>query len=163
MKISKKYNGTMIGGIFTLASLLATFTFVIPIFSVLPGAMLESIMSGCVDNYPYSNVGRATITALLIMLAATLIIFLVFVRIRTQKEELSHLKVCVIMIVEYFILHALGFYVYWATSLNYRSDGQLMFAAVDSFPASSCGFFIIGILIDVVKSDRKVSGHTANI
>jgi hypothetical protein len=52
----------------------------------------------------------------------------------------------------YFIVHALGFYIYWGMSLEFRGDGQLIFAAVDSFPISSWAFIPMGLIIDWVKN-----------
>jgi len=149
MKIHQQYNGTIIGGIFTVISLLLTLTFIVPILSIIPGAFIESIMSSIVNNEPYSNVGKATILTLVIILILSLILIL----FKSRKTELKNGHIFGIMVFEYFIIHALGFYIYWATSLNFRSDGQLIFGAVTSFPASSFGFLGIGILIDVVKTN----------
>lgn len=147
MKINKRYNATIIGGIYTLGSLLLTLTFVVPILSVIPGAFVESIISSVVDNEPYSNVGKATITTLIIILFVSLIIIL----IKARKTELTNGHIIGIMTFEYFIIHALGFYIYWGFGLNFRSDGQLIFGAVSSFPISSFGFVVIGTLIDSIK------------
>lgn len=67
MKINPQYNGTIIGGIFTVVSLLLTLTFIVPILSVILGSLIESLMSSIVDNEPYSNVGIATIVTLVII------------------------------------------------------------------------------------------------
>ncbi|MBK7129342.1 MAG: hypothetical protein IPM74_07480 [Crocinitomicaceae bacterium] len=147
MKINQQYNGTIIGGIFTVGSLLLTLTFIVPILSVLPGAITESILSSTVDNEPYSNVGKATIATLEILLISSIVVIL----IKARKTEFKNGHIIGIMAIEYFIIHALGFYIYWATSLDFRSDGQLIFGAVSSFPASSFGFVTPGILIDSVK------------
>src|SRR5690554_228393 len=147
MKISPKYNGTIIGAIFTVASIFLTFTFVIPIISIIPAAYIESLVASVVDNEPYSNVGKATLNTFL----GLLIIFITVVLIKSRKTRFSNIHVILTMIIAYFIVHSLGFYIYWGVSLNYRSDGQLIFAAVDSFPFSSFGFVFIGFLIDIVK------------
>lgn len=147
MKISPKYNGTIIGAIFTVASILLTFTFIIPIISIIPAAYIESLVASVVDNEPYSNVGKATINIFL----GLLILFITIVLIKSRKNRLSNIQIFWIMIIAYFIVHSLGLYIYLGVSLNYRSDGQLIFAAVESFPISSFGFFGIGLLIDFVK------------
>ena len=149
MKINQQYNATIIGGIFTLISLLLTLTFIVPILSVIPGAFIESIMSSIVDNEPYSNVGKATILTLVIILVLSLIVIL----FKSRKTEFKNGHIFGIMVFEYFIIHALGLYIYWATSLNFRSDGQLIFGAVTSFPVSSFGFLGLGVLIDMVKTN----------
>ncbi len=145
--MNKEYNGTIIGGIFTVVSLVLTITFVVPIFSVIPGSLIEAIMSSIVHNEPYSNVGKATILTLALILTFSLLIILY----QSRKTEFSNGHIVGVMFFEYFIIHALGFYIYWATSLNFRSDGQLIFGAVKSFPASSWGFLGIGLLIDLIK------------
>ncbi|MCH2110313.1 MAG: hypothetical protein MK135_13400 [Polyangiaceae bacterium] len=147
MKIDQQNNGTVIGAIFTVGSLLLTLTFIVPVISVLPGALIESIMASMVNNEPYSNVGKATLATLLIILMFSVIGILN----KAKKTEFKNRQVVGIMTIEYFIIHSLGFYIFWATSLNFRADGQLIFSAVKSFPASSFGLLILGILIDSVK------------
>jgi hypothetical protein len=151
MKINPIYNGTIIGAIFTGVSLLLTLTFIVPILTVIPGALIESIMSSIVNTEPYSNVGKATIWTLLILLIGSLTSFLIFIK----RKKVTNNQIVGIMFLEYFIIHSLGFYIYWATSLNFRSDGQLIFGAITSFPASSFGFIIIGLLIDLIKNKNE--------
>jgi hypothetical protein len=153
MKINQQYNGTIIGGIFTSISLLLTLTYIVPILSVIPGAFIESIISKIIGNEPYSNVGKATIFVLIVILIISVLLFLN----KSRKKTLNNGDVFSIMIIEYFIIHPLGFYIYWATTLDFRSDGQLIFGAVNSFPNSSFGFLGLGILIDLVKKKSHIS------
>lgn len=147
MKIDQRYNGIAIGAIFMLASLLFTFTLVVPMLSVIPGAFLESIMASIVDNEPYSNVGKATI----LVLSSMLIISMIFVLVISRQMVFRNSHIIAIMSFEYFILHPLGFYIYWASFLDFRNDGQLIFGAVSSFPMSSLSFVVLGLLIDLIK------------
>jgi len=147
MKINQEFNGFSIGGLFTIGSLLSILTFIIPIFTVFPGAIIESFFSQIIDNEPYSNVGIATIVTLLVLLIFSLTAFL----IKSRKSIRTNNQVFVFMVLQYFIVHTLGFYIYWAKVLNFRSDGQLALGALSSFPFSSFAFFFIGILIDSVK------------
>jgi amino acid permease len=100
-----------------------------------------------VNNEPYSNVGKATLIALIVIFIVSIVLIL----IASRKKELSNVQVFGVMVFEYFIMHTLGFYVYWAFSLDFRTDGQLIFGAVTSFPISSFGFIGLGLLLDVVK------------
>jgi hypothetical protein len=50
MQKEKNYAGLLIGGVFTLGSLLLTLTMVIPIVSVFPGVVIESIAKKLVDT-----------------------------------------------------------------------------------------------------------------
>ncbi|MBF6642883.1 hypothetical protein [Chryseobacterium indologenes] len=72
--------------------------------------------------------------------------------------HLTWVEVVIEMLIFYFIIHPLGFYIYWGLFLDFRSDGQLIFSAITSFPYSSIGFIIFGILIDQVwKKEFKNS------
>ena len=64
MKISKTKSGVIIGTIFTVVSLVLTVTFIVPIISVFPGMIFETIAENLIDNDPYSNVGKLTILLL---------------------------------------------------------------------------------------------------
>ncbi len=157
------YLGTKIGACFTAGSLLLTLTLVVPVFSILPGSLLEAVAQGLVNNDPYSNVGKLTILFLIIMFATTLIIVLVRVRktgIRIGRVwggkkiiYMSKIKIVLIMLLFYFIVHPLVFYLYWGgIQLDFRSDGQLIMEAIRTFPISSLSFIFIGIMIDIVKN-----------
>lgn len=50
MNISPKYNGTIIGGIFMLGSIILMFTYIIPIITIVPAAFIEDFASKVVDN-----------------------------------------------------------------------------------------------------------------
>jgi hypothetical protein len=70
------------------------------------------------------------------------------------------------MFLFYFLVHPLGFYIYWGLELDFRSDGQLIFGAIKSFPASSCAFLFIGLIIDWVKNtavNRSLSNNGREI
>ena len=153
MKISKAKSGLIIGAIFTIASLLLTATFVVPIISVLPGMLFETIAQNCINNDPYSNVGKLTILLLTITFILILILCLLSIRSKTKKgEDVSNKRIIAIFLLTYFIVHSLGFYIFWGVSSGFRSDGQLIFGAVISHPISSFAFVFIGLLIDFAKN-----------
>ncbi len=153
MKIAKSNSGLVIGAVFTAVSLLLTLTFFVPIISVLPGLIFETIAKNIVNNNPYSNVGKLTILLLSIIFIAALVFSLIWIRKTVIKQgQISKGNIIVIMLIMYFIIHSLGFYIYWGLALNFRSDGQLIFAAVVSVPISSFAFIFIGLLIDKVKN-----------
>ncbi|KQS91473.1 hypothetical protein [Chryseobacterium sp. Leaf394] len=149
--MKRKYFAFKIGIIFTVVSLLLSLTYVVPIFSVLPATPVEILASGLVDKNPYSNVGKLTIHLLLTVLL--LFIFIVFKIIKSKAKinsDKSGFEILFIMSIFYFIVHPLGFYFYWGVFLNFESDGQLIFSAVDSFPYSSLSFMILGLFIDKI-------------
>jgi hypothetical protein len=151
MPITFKNNhlGLKIGIIFSLISFALTFTFLIPIFSVIPGSLIELISSYFVDKNSYSNVGKLTILILSGILILYLTIVLALIKnIAKKKSELKKSEIILMMFIFYFIVHPLGFYIYWAMFLNFANDGQLIFGAVTSFPYSSITFIILGIIMD---------------
>ncbi|KAA9326035.1 hypothetical protein [Adhaeribacter soli] len=151
MGINKRYSGTIIGGIFTAVSLLFTKTFIVPILSVIPGVIVEFFFASIINNVPYSNVGIATIITLAILAFLPLAIIL----FKGRVQEIPKRIIVGILVIEYFLIHTLGFYIYWATKQNFRSDGQLIFGAISSFPASSFGLVAIGFIIDLIKNSRN--------
>jgi uncharacterized membrane protein len=156
LKEERNFDGLIFGMVFTFGSLLLTRTFYVPIASVFPGVIVESLAKGLVDNNPYSNVGKMTIILLTIIFIIALAIALFGIRrITLRGEKISKTAIALTMTVMYFIVHSLGFYIYWGVALNYRGDGQLIFAAVYSFPKSSWVFIPIGLIIDVTKNSKK--------
>ncbi|WP_262151914.1 hypothetical protein [Chryseobacterium foetidum] len=149
--MKRKYFAFRIGIIFTTMSLLLTLTFVVPIFSVLHATPVEILACGLVDNNPYSNVGK-----LAIFILATILLLFLFVIFKVIKNEAkrhsdkSGFEILVMMLIFYFIVHPLGFYLYWGAFLNFENDGQLIFSVVDSFPYSSLSFMVFGLFIDKV-------------
>ncbi|MDH6310401.1 hypothetical protein M2451_003288 [Dysgonomonas sp. PFB1-18] len=147
------YNGLKVGSIFTIVSMLLTITIIVPAFSLIPGAIVEGIVSAFVDNEPYSNVGRVTIIVMSVIFAIMLIATIYYVRKQVINDrEVTKIKIALIMAMSYLIVHPLVFYIYWAIKLDYRSDGQLIMGSFYTFPISSLWFFILGLIIDLVIS-----------
>ncbi len=142
----KEFNGIKIGAIFSAVSLVLTFTYVIPIASVMPGVFIEEITSNFVNNEPYSNVGKITLTILTVLFVSTLIISIYYV---IKKKSESRKMIISIMVIMYFIVHPLAMYIYWALELDYRDDGQLIFIVIETFPFSSITFILVGIVLDL--------------
>lgn len=149
MSTTKKNGGLVVGSTFTVVSLLLTFTFAVPIISVLPGAILESAAKHFIADDPYSNIGKATIGILLLLLvvAATLILRDVHSRAKGNYIVPKAL-IAFFMAALWFIVHPLCFYIYWGLFLDFSSDGQMIFAALYTFPCSSFAFILFGLLID---------------
>ena len=115
--------------------------------------MFESIAKLIINNNPYSNVGKLTIFLLSLTTLTLTFISLVWIkRTSLKNHEISKGNIVAILFFLYFLIHPLGFYIYWGVYLNFRGDGQLIFGAVTSFPYSSFVFIFVGILIDIVKN-----------
>lgn len=151
MKHTPMYTGLSIGAMFTLLSLLLTATFLVPIFSVLPGVFFEIIAQQLTSSEPYSRIGKMTVLLMALSLLVLLTLLLLIAKhMGFRNIPISRLRVASWMVLLYFIVHPLGFYLYWGLKLNFRSDGQLLFGAVNSFPFSSFSFLVFGCALDYV-------------
>ena len=148
----KQNIGLKVGLIFSVISFLLTFTFLVPIFSVVPGSLLtETLVSIFVSDNSNKNIGISTLTILSgITICYILIILKAVKNIAYKQLLLNKTEIILMMIFFYFIIHPLCFYIYWALFLNFRGDGQIIFGAVTSFPYSSISFIPLGLLIDFV-------------
>jgi hypothetical protein len=153
MRINQKYNGTIIGAFFTVSSMLLTLTFIVPALSVMPGMLIEHVISNIVDSDSSSVVRGATLGFLIVSFIASLIVIMFKVRKTIVRNE----HVIGMMVSEGFIIPSLAFYIYWLTSIGFRSDGQIILEAIVTFPVSCIGFIGLGILIDIVKLKRNPS------
>ena len=146
---NNKHLGFVIGGIFSLISILLTFTFAVPMLSVLPGFFLQDLISDLFPNLTYEESGKVTTAVLLIVFC--LAIFFAFRRVNTWKDKTAKnrkIELVIIMLIVYLLVHPLGFYTYWALYLNFKSDAQIIFDSLVSFPFSSLSFVLIGPLVD---------------
>lgn len=150
---NSKFTGFKVGIIFTVCSFILTFTFIIPIFSVLPGVIFETISSNLVSNEPYSNVGKLTILLLSIITFGYIIFSIFYIKkLIAVNQIITEEKIATVMFIFYLFVHPFGFYIYWGYVMDFRGDGQLIFAAISSFPFSSLSFVFFGLLIDWTKN-----------
>ncbi|MFT3950093.1 MAG: hypothetical protein QM763_24220 [Agriterribacter sp.] len=150
MQDEGKINGLIIGVIFTLISLMCIWTYIIPMISIIPGMFFESVAEFVLSDIHSKQTGKVTILLLAVALIIIIVLSLLYINIRISKyRSITWRNIIVIMMICYFIVHPLGFYIYWGVKLNFRGDGQLISAAVDSFPITSFSFIIlIGLIID---------------
>jgi len=123
-----------------------TFTYLVPIVSILPGAFIDTIVVSFIGDTPYSDVGQWTLNAFIIFYRISVVLFLMTAR----KKIITKGQIVIFSRFEFFIIHSKGFYLDWSSS-GFRSDGQLLFGVINTFPYSSIGFFGLGIAIDLVK------------
>lgn len=154
---NSKLIGTKIGAIFTVISLLSIFTIVIPAFSIFPGALIEALIAVFIKKESYSNIALLStiILGLIFILSQTKILIYVWKRVR-KGFLISTLHIIIFMILSWIIVHPFIFYVYWGIAWDYRSDGQLLLGAFFTFPYSSFWFLILGVLIDITKSQTNM-------
>jgi hypothetical protein len=151
-----KYTGTLVGLSFSIGSLISILSIFIPIIAIVPGAIIETIAKSILGHKPYSNVGRATLlTYLCLFIISILVFYLKYLKSEKQTDRPLKSLYVKFFIIEFFIIHGLGFYIYWAFKLNYASDGQLIFAVYSSFPYSSALFLVLGFLGDLIVTKER--------
>ena len=103
---NNKHLGFVIGGIFSLISILLTFTFAVPMLSVLPGFFLQDLISDLFPNLTYEESGKVTTAVLLIVFC--LAIFFAFRRVNTWKDKTAKnrkIELVIIMLIVYLLVH----------------------------------------------------------
>ncbi len=147
----KKFSGTFIGLIISIISFCLTFTIIIPVFSLFPAALIESFSSLFVSNNPYYKVVYLTIFLLTFLLLVSYVLLYLFI-IKKQKlnSKLTLKNYVFFMLILFFIIHPIGFYIYWGIKYDFKSDGQMIFEVYYSFPFSSLLFVFFGLIIDII-------------
>jgi hypothetical protein len=142
------YVGLMIGAIVTAISLLLTFAYVLPFFSIVLCFAAKTMFVFCAN---YKTI--ATVAIVFLSIAFLVVMALVLWNIRNMvKEGLPILatKMILIMLIFFVIVHPLGFYIYWA---SHHFKALAIFESRPCFAISSLAFIIIGFIIDIVKNN----------
>lgn len=156
VKIAEKKDGFYIGILTMLLCFALAFTYIVPILSTMPGAIVEEIAAKFTNNNPYSNVARLTLVLLVLLFIVSLVLCLLWTRRSvTIKGNLSRRRIIAVMLLMYFPVHMLAFYIYWGLSKNFTGDGQLIMGSFISFPLGASLFMPIGALVDVVKNSKS--------
>ena len=152
------YRATKIGAVFTVVCIALTFTYLVPVFVLLPAATFYEGLAKAIA--PQSHVGKVSMQLLAGTFAMCMLPML-YSAWRTARKGCVMGKGEIIgyMLLLCFIVHPLGFYAYWGFKLNYRMDGQIIFASVDSFPISSLFFVVFGFVLDTVANYTKPNGE----
>lgn len=156
MTLKKKHTGLWIGTIFSLVSLALTFTFIIPIWSVLLGSFVEQAFSALFPYAVFAEIGKLTILLLSILLLS--VVFLVFkaITLKVKKGIIIRTSfIGLVMLATYVVVHPLGFYLYLGLVLDFQLDAQYLFDAVYSFPFSSLFFILFGFVLDRVEGNAR--------
>ena len=147
--INLKSNIT-IGLLFTIVSYLLSYTVVVPIFTIMyPALVSETIAKFFVSDISNKNIALFSIQ---FYLSISLIIYIlsIYKQSKSLINKTSFNNIWFFCF-QFFILHTIGFYIYWGKTLDYRGDGQLMFLTYYSFKYSSLAFVFLGILLEKSK------------
>lgn len=154
---SEKNLATKMGAFCTLLSILLSCTLFIPIITITFIAFLVEILVSMFGNQREGMMALLFLTV--IFITALLIAFTGVRNLAKKGLRITKKEIFLMMFIFYWIIHPLGFYIYWAVFTNFSNDGQIILGAIFSFPFSSLAFVAIGFLIDmVIKKYTPVNG-----
>ncbi len=152
----KKYSATLIGLLFTVICFLATRTFIIPIVTIMPAAtLLESLFENIFGTNPFDAIGQSIlITLTILFLLTTWLYYILLLRQLKKNKTVNTWLFIAYLVVQLFIIHPLGFYLYMSTNWSMANDGQLMFGVIETFPISSLAFVVLGLLTTIIANHK---------
>lgn len=151
--MTSKYAATLIGLMFSAASLLATVTFIIPFITVLPlSLILENAFKNGDNNRSYNEIGPSILNAMWIIFFVTSLLFYLYTIIKLRRgQPASTWLFTFFLILQLFIVHPLFFYIDTSQNWDRASDGQFILGIVETYPTSSFVFVVFGILLDLIR------------
>lgn len=160
--MKNKYTGTVIGLIFSLSSLVATWTFIIPFITVLPLSLfLENIFKNGSNNGSYSDIGPSILKTMWFIFIISVALYYIVTIIKVKRgRPVTKLSFILFLTGQLFIVHPLLFYIDTSQDWDRASDGQFILGITQTFPTSSFAFVVFGILLDLV---RQMVKHKQNI
>lgn len=155
--MTNKYTATIIGLIFSVSSLLATVTFIIPFITILPLSLfLENTFSNSINNGSYNEIGPSILNTLWGIFIITSFLFYLYTIIKLRQGKPSSKRLFIFfLIVQLFIVHPLFFEIDTSQNWDRASDGQFIFGITNTYPTSSLAFVIFGILLDIIRTIFK--------
>ena len=148
-----QHTATWIGLIFTAVSFVATWSFIIPLLTLMPfGLTLELVFTDIFGNDPYSTVGNATLFSLLVLVLLTCFVYYRYlIRSSESGVAFSKSRFILFLLLQMFLVHPLGFDIYGSLDWSRASDGQYILALYTTFPISSFAFLLFGFIADKVR------------
>lgn len=139
---------SIIGLLFTFVCLISTFTFIIPILTLVFPGILEMIFSLIFGDSSFQKIGISVIITLLCVFLLSTYFFLQRINKRPEKLKIETIYYFVCQI---FLLPPICFY--FSASRNWESagDGQFFFGIFEVFPKSCLSFLVLGIIIDLYR------------
>lgn len=155
--MKNKYTGTIIGLIFTLSSLAATWTYIIPFITTLPlSLILENTFTNGTNNGSYNDIGPSILKTLWFIFIVSLALYYIFTIIKVKRgRPVTKLSFILFLTGQLFIVHPLLFFIDTSQNWDRASDGQFIFGITQTFPTSSLAFVVFGILLDLVRQVVK--------
>ncbi|MDR2236356.1 MAG: hypothetical protein LBE92_09540 [Chryseobacterium sp.] len=149
----RKHIPVKTGAICTLISLALACTGLASIATVASVAFAVELLISAFGEYREGLGGLLVLTAVFIL--ALLSTFFAVRNLSRNGFSITQKELFLIMFIFYWIVHPLGFYLYWGIFTDFSQDAQIILGAIFSFPFSSFFFIILGLMIDAVM--RKYS------
>tara|TARA_B110000211_G_C13998423_1_gene517261 strand:- start:20 stop:475 length:456 start_codon:yes stop_codon:yes gene_type:complete len=148
-----RYSGTILGLLFTLFSLAATQTFILPLLTIIPiGVPLESLFAG--EDYLFTAIKVVSTLIFLFLISS----FWLIKNLESDLKEglpFNNIRLAIYLGLQLIIIHPLGFFSWAMVHPESAGDGQFVFGIMGTFPFSSIPFVILGIAIDFVKNRKE--------
>lgn len=140
-----KYYAVIFGCTMFVASLLLAFTFVVPVLTIMPLALLFESMAPSGSQGLYSIIGNGSL----------FILSLCFVIYYGINYKITKMQMRFVFFLEWFVVHTVGYDVCWWFSNGFHSDGQLIFLAMASFFKSGFVFILLGVLLMFLRRKNE--------
>lgn len=136
------------GALCTLISLLLACTGFAAIITVAPVAFAVELLISLFGDYHEGPGGLILLS--IVCISALTITFYYVKKLTVNGFTITKKELFLIMFSFYWIVHPLGFYVYWGLFTDFSNDGQFILGSVFSFPVSGFSFILIGVWISSV-------------
>ena len=136
-KIGDKYYGLILGCLCAVISFLSTYTYAIPITTTLPLCSFFESFAPSGSEGLYSTIGLG----ILFVLSLCFIIYYGLIKGIEKRQMVP------VIYFEWFVIHSLGFDIFWWFTNGFDSDGQLIFLSISSFLLSSLAFVPLGFFL----------------
>ncbi|KMQ70469.1 hypothetical protein [Chryseobacterium koreense] len=143
-----KYLALKTGAVFSVLSLIFTFTIVVPMFSIMHALFLEQAFQLIFPEMNYANGGKITLLFFSVLFVITLVLLTKRIKTLVWKHQNIRLgESILVMLIFYAIVHPIGYYLLlWLQGFPVDALNSIM--SVISFLFSSFAFVILGFVID---------------
>jgi hypothetical protein len=153
LKNNYKHRGVLIGGIFTVVSILLWLTLAFPMLAVMPGLGTATLLESWFGKGNLKGTGYGTIVIFTILIFTVIFLSARFIARSGKKgETIDTGDITIMLLCLNVFIHSWAFYVWWAVMDNFNNDDEIILAAIITFPVSSLFSVFFGIWIDALKN-----------
>jgi hypothetical protein len=157
LKNNYKHRGVLIGGIFTVVSILLWLTLAFPMLAVMPGMGTATLLESWFGKGNLKGMGYGTIVIFTILIFTVIFLSARFIARSGKKgETIDNGDITIMLLCFNVFIHSWAFYVWWAVMDNFNNDDEIILAAIITFPVSSLFSVFLGMWIDYFKNIHTV-------